>query len=382
MVQIIEGTSPFSSIAKGLGGGLASGFLQGQQKKHELALIDAKEAAKQKNRIALALATGLISEDVAARLTGVSTQESKGKSDLSKEIPETSRQDFSNQILNPRQKEEPTTEQSEQEETALELIYPGLGKQKTEQRKLRRKEFESDRAYNSARSDKYLDELGKSTSGIREREIGIDSSIAAVNSGQLSPLGGSFWADILNIPSLRDQSGATLQAAAKVNLIGALDKVGARPNQFIEKQISSAFAQVGETKESQMAKLNIAKTVLDLDKKELEIAQILSDQYRKDLGYVPANIDSLVRTQMKPYTEKRMEKLAYDLQESREMSQNPEFYNTLQKVYPGTPLTEGKYKVFYHKAKGNTEEERDAKALEMAKKAGYKIVDPSILGIE
>lgn len=366
-----------AAAGQGIGQGIASGAelslnrnIQNEQlqlqNQYQLQQIQAREAAKQQQKLALlqsvfGISPGQISQSPQDQIQGIGENRSNEYS-MQQPAQQSAIQNLSDDQI-----------------AAATLVDPNLGRVLQEQKKLKRREFESERKFHTDRSSKFLDEIRQETKGINEREIAVDSAISAVNSGQMSPLGGDFWAGILNLPSLRTESGAALQAAAKVNLIGSLGRVGARPNQFIEKQISDAFAQAGETKSAQMAKLQITKAVLDLDKKRGQIANKLADEYRQELRYVPENIDSLVEKQMQPFAEMRMEKLSYDLQRSREKSQSPEFYQTLQKVFPGTPLTPEKYQVFYNKAQGKNEEERDAAAIRMAKKAGYKILDESVL---
>jgi hypothetical protein len=361
MVQFAPQLPARESFGSGFLRGLGGGIEQGTSKAMELYGKKLEEEYKQKRKKELLDSVfengpreGLEDSATQARSTG-------------------------QRLSQPMQSKTGTGDLSDKQIAAITLEDPQFGKILQDQKKAKRKTFESDRAYHSSRSNKFLDEVAKETKGIPEREVAVNSAIEAVQSGQMSPMGGDFWANVLNVPQLKSESGGTLQSAAKVNLMGSLGKIGARPNQFIEKQINDAFAQAGEKPGVQMAKLNIAKTVLDLDKKHGEIARNIANQYREDLGYVPENIDSLVEAQMKPYAKQRMEKLSYDLQEGREKSQPKERFNSLNEVAAGTPLTEGKYKVLFNKAKGNTEEERDAAAIRMAKKAGYKIVDDNIL---
>jgi hypothetical protein len=403
MVQVLDPVPSFGqSLGRNLGAGLGAGLSQGMQQalQHKLALqqIESKERAKYAGKMDLYNAVRNQSRSPAEQLARnipskedqvldiVEKLRSQGVEVDDQQINEIykSVEDSSQQMQQP-QIAKPSIESIEDEEMALSLIDPSLGRQKTEQRKLRRKEFESEREFHTKRSNKFLDTITETANTLPEREVALDTSIAAVQSGKIKPLGGDFWADVLNAPQLRTQEGAALLAGAKVNLMGSLGRVGARPNQFLEKQISDAYARAGESQQAQMAKLNIAKTVLDLDKKFVEVSEEIANKYRQDLGYVPENIDSLARAQMKPYAIKRQELLSYQLQEGTDrenMKKNPTEFNSIKKVHPGTILTQEKYDVFLKKSKGATEQERDRNAIKMAKKAGYKIPDAATLGLE
>ena len=56
-----------------------------------------------------------------------------------------------------------------------------------------------------------------------------------------------------------------------------------------------------------------------------------------------------------------------------EESMKPDDFNKLTRVSPGTPLTLEKAAVILRKAPGKTDEEKEANAMKMAKKAGYEI---------
>lgn len=409
MVQVLDPVPSFGqSLGRNLGAGLGAGLSQGMQQalQHKLAIqqIRAKEDAKLQGKRQLfeaLMGGGQQQNSMASQLT---PQGGEGKEDQVLQIVEELRSQGINlddkqlhslyqaaqqqpemQMNQQQGMQQPSISDTEREELALTLIDPSIGRQKTEQRKLRRKEFESEREFHTKRSNKFLDTLTETANTIPEREVALDTSIQAVQSGKIKPLGGDFWAEVLNAPQLRTQEGAALLAGAKVNLMGSLGRVGARPNQFLEKQISDAYAKAGESQSAQMAKLNIAKTVLDLDKKFVEVSEEIANKYRNDLGYVPENIDSLARAQMKPYAIKRQEKLSYQLQEGTDrenMKKNPAEFNSIKKVHPGTILTQEKYDVFLKKSKGATEQETDLNAIKMAKKAGYRIPDSATLGLE
>jgi hypothetical protein len=359
-----------SMIGQSLGQGLAGGFEKGMdqslsdqldEKKHQRALeqIRAKEQAKYKERT---------DQFLRAR------EETEKRRSLSESLE--------NNPENPKgltqNENRPIT--NDDVENAY-LLAKEYGEVKQKQKESQDRKFEADRKFHSTRSNKFLDEVNTSFKGIPEREVALNAAEAAITSGQMNnALGGDFWANALGIPSLRDVSGAVLNTAAKINLIGSLSRVSARPNQFLEKQIADSFAKAGQTKETNLAQVRLGKSILNMEKNFNEVTDNLADQYRQSLGYVPENIDSIVRKQVEPFNKREMERTSLDIQRLTEKQLGSAKLNSVQKVYPGTPLTPEKYRVLFNKASGSTEEERDKKAIETAKKAGYRILDLNALG--
>lgn len=258
---------------------------------------------------------------------------------------------------------------------AISMIDPQLGNVFAKLHETQSKNFEKQRTYESGRSTKYLDKVSDLATNLPERKIAIEAAKAAVQSGEMRPFGGDFVADILNLPQLRTTSGAQLATAAKTNLIGSLSQIsGGRPNQFIEQQISKAFAQAGQTEQANLAQLSIIEAKLDIDEKVAEVTDQLADQYREQLGYIPESIDRDVRKAVKPFADQRMKELAYDLRENLEKEKGVKEIKNLKKVPHGTPLTLRQAKVFLDKY--------GDKAEEIAIKLGYEIPGPEIYNRE
>ena len=257
---------------------------------------------------------------------------------------------------------------SPEQVVAASVVNPQLGNTLSNLYQAQQKSYENERTYQSDRSNKYLDKISELATALPERKIALESAKSAIQSGEITPFGGDFVADVLNIPQLRTSSGAQLATSAKTNLIGSLAQItGGRPNQFIEKQINNAFAKAGQTKEANLAQLDIIKAKLDIDEKLSEATDQLADQYRQQLGYVPESIDRDVRKMVKPFADQRMKELGYDLRENLEKEIG---INVTKKVPNGTPLTLKTAKAFIQKY--------GDKAEEMALRLGYEIPSEDI----
>lgn len=254
---------------------------------------------------------------------------------------------------------------------AISTLDPQLGQVYSQLYQTQEKSHEKQRAFETERSNKYLEKTSDLATNLPERRIAIDSAKAAIKSGQMTPFGGDFVADILNLPQLRTTSGAQLATAAKTNLIGSLSQItGGRPNQFIEQQINNAFAKAGQSKEANLSQLDIIEAKLDLDERLAQLTDQLADEYRSSLGYVPESIDRDVRKLIKPYADQRMKELAYDLRENIENEIGASDLKKFKNVPNGTPLTLKTAKLLLDKY--------GDKAEEVALKLGYEIPDEEI----
>jgi hypothetical protein len=88
--------------------------------------------------------------------------------------------------------EDSSKEPNEIEEAWLDYKYPKVMEGKREREKASQKKFESDREYHSKRASPFLNKITTMSEGLRERQTAINSSIAAVQSGQMTPLGEDF----------------------------------------------------------------------------------------------------------------------------------------------------------------------------------------------
>ncbi len=347
MVQILERKRPtFGEI---IGSGLQRGIEQGTQLAQQMAL----DKAKQQQEFSLFKEHfGNKSRTSPTPTEGMGQQLQSGNSSAAASKP---------------------NESTELKEAWSDYKYPEVMKGKRDREKASQKQFEADRAYHSTRSGKFLDKISEVSHGIAEREIALKTAESAVESGQMSPLGGDFWAAVTGINALKSASGAQLESGAKVNLIGSLERLGARPNQFIEKVSNSAFAQAGESKEAQKAKLLIARSVLDLDKEKIRLTDQIANEDREKYGYVKENINGRVDKALEPIAKERMNELAFSLQQNIESDIGiPNLTkNATKPVMKGTYLTPEMANVLKDALIAAGKSEKDLN--KMAIKLGYEI---------
>ncbi len=147
--------------------------------------------------------------------------------------------------------------------------------------------------------------LNESRKNIPLQEQAIEDIISA--SSEVSPL--DYFADLTGIEPLRTASGAKLKTALKDFFLSDLTRAGARPNQWIEMQLSDALPKMGRSVEANHIVAEGMKFKVDLAKKRIEIIDELAEKDRDKHGYVKGDIDSRASKAMKPYVEKRQKEM-------------------------------------------------------------------------
>lgn len=251
--------------------------------------------------------------------------------------------------------------------------YPeiaNLAKTELQRRDLAQKRFEGNRKYESEISTPFLKKVDETRDAVRQKESAVDLMKNAIEEGNLGFFSKDNLANFLGRfgEGLRTAKGAQLLNAQKEFLLGNIQRAGSRPNQWIEQQISQMLARVGRSDEANLTVTEALQAETDIERKKIQVTDDLAEKYRKELGYVPANIGAMVDKQLKPYADEIQNRLAYKLRELYEKEQGlDKIAKSTKKVPTGTPLTLGAAQEFVKKYKTVD------KALENARKLGYSI---------
>lgn len=221
---------------------------------------------------------------------------------------------------------EPTVAQMPQEGTdtatrmAIATLSPAAANalEHEEKMKIKQKELAL------GESKDYRKKIEEVSSSLPDKRIALFRIEDALKNNDLSSIQ-NFFADLAEskgLPGdyLRTSSSAALQSGVKEFLLGDIARIkGGRPNQFIEKQLASAYPQAGYDKTANMKILKAMKTGTEIAQKEIEIYERISDEYEARGKPVPGNISKLVNKELKKYvTEKEDE-----LQEYYQRLNNP-----------------------------------------------------------
>jgi len=213
------------------------------------------------------------------------------------------------------------------------------GRSKAEQQK-----FESDRTYHSKTSDDIVKNANETLAKAPIKKGLIAQQRRDVNSGNTSGLI-PFLVDKTGITSFRNPESARFKTIGKQRFIESLQLLGgagARPNQFIEQQLVSAQAALGNDELSNNTILDLEEFVDDM---ETEKAKFIAEEAEKDrdqYGYVRNDVANRSNKRMEDYANKRQDKLAYTIRKRYEDTKDDkELLNDIfgGKIAPDTPMT-------------------------------------------
>lgn len=245
-----------------------------------------------------------------------------------------------------------------------------LASAEMKRRDMERKEYREDRDFEYKRAGKFLEGIDNQRRSIRDQEESLYLMEDALASQDLSFFSPDNVANFLGKygDALRSAKGAQFNTALKEFLVSDIGRVGSRPNQWIEQQISTALSKIGRSREANESVVAALKARIERDRKRIELTDEIEERYRKESGIVPGNLASIVDNEMKPYEQSISDKLAYTLRNQFESENRSELKALSNKKVPrGTPLTVEMATVFIEKYRD------PKKARENAEKMGYKI---------
>lgn len=238
-------------------------------------------------------------------------------------------------------------------------------KRREEDRKIVQKEKEGWTKFGMERAKKVLDKTEEIAQSLPLKETALKMMKEAITSKNLG-----FWskdnlAEITGFEGLRSPEGAIFKTAGKEYFLGNISRAGARPNQWIEQQISDMMQKIGRSTEANLSVSRALENEMDLDKARLRLTEEIFNGLRsqgKDVG----NLGTLLNTQLSKYAEQKQNELFNDLRAIKAISDDkPQKYN---KVSNGTKIS--LYMVDSLLKSFNNDPD---KALKEAKKLGYSV---------
>jgi len=183
------------------------------------------------------------------------------------------------------------------------------GKQRRHQETIQQRNKELTRKEEGEISKPILIEMNQVRKNIPLQEQAIEDIIsAAPNVNSLD-----YFADITGFEPLRSAEGAKLKTGIKDFFLSDLTRVGARPNQWIEQQLSDALPKIGRSKEANLITAEGLKFKVDLAKRRMETIDRLAEEDREKYGFVKGDIDSRSYKEMKKYVIDRQKTLSENI---------------------------------------------------------------------
>lgn len=291
--------------------------------------------------------------------------DSSHQSPIEKQQMDSSTQQYSQEPVRSQENMSKGSSLSDQEIAAITLKNPQLGKVLQEQKQLKAnqqlsqtkeetRKFESDRDYHTKVSRPVIEAANErlKTSNMQK---GVRSQLRSdIASGQTSGMY-PFIIEKLGLESFRNPESARFNNAIKNLFVGSLNEIpGARPNQFIEKFLSSAQPLIGRSPEANLSVMDLSDFMEDIKdeqaKQEIEIGK----EDRKKYGYIKEDITERAQERMGDFVNRRQEKMAQDIrQRSEEKMSDTDLLNEIvgKNIIPGTYVTPRMMGLLYVKNK-------------------------------
>lgn len=302
MVQIWN-LPPKTSLSSQIGQALGGGFAQGTQ----IGLEQALQLQGKRQRLADIMNLAFPQQNQSPNIQGVSPQSAV---QTQQNVPQQNQ-------LSPQQL---MALFSEEPELAKFLQASQVGEQKVAQR-----EREQQAKKEADIASKHFD-IAKPTlianaeraEILPQKESALKSMMDAIESRNLGFFTRDNLAELTGIEGLRSPEGAVFKTAGKEFFLGSLKRAGARPNQWIEQQISDMLTKVGRSTEANLSVSEALKTELDVEKKQIELTNQIADQMEKERGYVGRELSSEVMKRLTPYAMERQKELKANLEEIKD----------------------------------------------------------------
>lgn len=217
-------------------------------------------------------------------------------------------------------------------------------------------------------SQEILKQNEKEAQELTSSESSLSLMEDAIVNKDLSFFSPDNLAEVTGIEAFRSPEGALFKTAGKEFFLGNLTRAGARPNQFIEKQIVEMLPKIGRSTAANLSVARAFKNEIDLKKEKVKLTRDLSDELEAKLGYVPRNIGQLRDEKLKVYAENKQKELNNDLRAYKSIEDKSS--QSFMKVTPGTPISKVVAKVLLDKY-DKKDPERANKAAKDASELGY-----------
>jgi hypothetical protein len=268
---------------------------------------------------------------------------------------------------------------NERQRMGLAMVNPALARAMQSEQKEGRRQFESDRSFESQQSSPILKRVEDLANGLGERESTYNLMEQGVANTKGGVLNWDYAAKKLGIPGLSAAAGA-MDAASKNYVIETLHRLpgGTRGNQFLERMSLSAVPEIGAAQNNKWVKLQSVKFNLDSDKKFVELASELAQKDRDQYGYVRGDLNERVQKEMVPWTRQRLNQMSYDVKSLIEDDQNDAQLKKYakNKVPTGTVLTPRMAMIFQDMVRDKVKDPSKVgeKAEKLARQQGYTIL--------
>jgi hypothetical protein len=222
------------------------------------------------------------------------------------------------------------------------------------------------RKFNTDISKDILKENEKEAQGLIQTESALNLMEDAIANKDMSFFTLDNLAEKFGIEGLRSKEGALFKTAGKEFFLGNISRAGARPNQFIEKQVVEMLPKIGRSTAANLSVARAFRNESDLKKEKIRITRELAQKLESELGYVPKNLGQLRDEKLKIYAEDKQKELNNDLRAIKAIDEKN--IQPFDKVKKGTPISK-----VVAKAILNQFDKKDSKRVEKAQKVANNL---------
>jgi len=188
---------------------------------------------------------------------------------------------------------------------------------------------------NLARADKFKEKVDELSATLPQKESALKSMEDAVATRNLSYFSPDNLAEVTGIEGFRSPEGAIFKTAGKEYFLGNIARAGARPNQWVEQQISDMMPKIGRSIEANLSVARAFRNELDLDKEKVRLTEEISDKLISEGDLSQAKLSSMVDKQLAQYAEKKQIELFNDLRAIKAIGENtPQKFRKVEKDTP------------------------------------------------
>jgi phage FluMu protein gp41 len=182
-----------------------------------------------------------------------------------------------------------------------------------------------------ASHEKISDPIIQRANELQEKTLGdeqrLDAMMDSIVNGDVSFFSRDNIADRFNIPLLRTAKGSQFLSIGKDLYVAEVSQLGGQTvrNQWIEKKLSDAFQKMGANEYANAAITEYQRFIHRLRKSRVDKTQEIANDWRDQLGYVPAQLSAEVNKQMQSEVKEANREFAKRLKdiESAEKSKTP-----------------------------------------------------------
>lgn len=238
-------------------------------------------------------------------------------------------------------------------------------KGRDEERNLNQKKNENWTKFGMERAKKVLDKAEEIAQSLPVKKTALNLMKSAIANKNLG-----FWstdnlAEITGIEGFRSKEGSIFKTAGKEYFLGNISRAGARPNQWIEQQISDMMTKIGRDTAANLSVARALQNETDIDEERVRLTEDTFSQLRKedkDIG----DLGPIVNKNLSEFAEQKQIELFNDLRAIKAIDEKkPQKFH---KVADGIKISPYMVDALLEMFNNNPD-----KALQEAKKLGYSI---------